>query len=73
MIDQASLTGEAATGRTNSFPDVRNTDKAAPRGGVGGRTDIVQALELGTRDRLVRFCEAVQLLSPVDAFIKPGE
>lgn len=42
-------------------------------GGVGGRTDIVQALELGDRDRLVKFCEAVQLLSPVNAYVRPGE
>lgn len=42
------------------------------RGGVGGRTDIVQALELGDRERLVRFCEAVQLFSPVNAYVRPG-
>ena len=42
-------------------------------GGVGGRTDIVQALQLGDRDRLVTFCEAVQLFSPVSAYIRPGE
>lgn len=43
------------------------------KGGVGGRTDIVQAVELGSRDRLIRFCETVQLLSPVDAHVRPGE
>lgn len=42
-------------------------------GGVGGRTDIVQAVELGDRDRLMKFCEAVQLLSPVNAYVRPGE
>lgn len=42
-------------------------------GGVGGRTDIVQALELGDRDRLIKFCEAVQLFSPVNAYVRPGE
>ena len=41
--------------------------------GVGGRTDIVQALQLGDRDRLVKFCEAVQLFSPVNAYVRPGE
>ncbi|CAB1111750.1 unnamed protein product [Ectocarpus sp. CCAP 1310/34] len=40
-------------------------------GGVGGRTDIVQALELGDRDRLIKFCEAVQLFSPVNAYVRP--
>lgn len=42
-------------------------------GGVGGRTDIVQALELGDRDRLIKFCEAVQLFSPVNAYVRPGK
>lgn len=42
-------------------------------GGVGGRTDIVQALELGDRDSLIKFCEAVQLFSPVNAYVRPGE
>lgn len=42
-------------------------------GGVGGRTDIVQALELGDRDKLIKFCEAVQLFSPVNAYVRPGE
>ncbi|CBJ48545.1 aluminium resistance family protein [Ectocarpus siliculosus] len=40
-------------------------------GGAGGRTDIVQALELGDRDRLIKFCEAVQLFSPVNAYVRP--
>ncbi|CAN0376374.1 unnamed protein product, partial [Discosporangium mesarthrocarpum] len=44
---------------------------AAAGGVLHGRTDIVQALELGTRERLVRFCETVQRNSPVDAFVRP--
>lgn len=40
---------------------------------MGGRTDIVQALQLGDRDRLVKFCEAVQLFSPVNSYVRPGE
>lgn len=53
--------------------DVSGEKGAGGRGGVGGRTDIVQALELGDRDRLVKFCEAVQLFSPVNAYVRPGE
>ncbi|KAK4771171.1 hypothetical protein SAY87_031703 [Trapa incisa] len=35
------------------------------------RHDIVQAVELGTRERLLAFCEAVQRSSPVSSFTKP--
>lgn len=52
---------------------VKGGGGSARGGGVGGRTDIVQALELGDRDRLVKFCEAVQLLSPVNAYVRPSE
>jgi cystathionine beta-lyase family protein involved in aluminum resistance len=32
---------------------------------------VVQMVQLGTRERLLRFCEAVQRLSPVGAHITP--
>ncbi|PIM98096.1 Methionine gamma-lyase [Handroanthus impetiginosus] len=35
------------------------------------RHDVVQAVELGTRERLLAFCEAVQKSSPVSSFTKP--
>ncbi|KAF7144521.1 hypothetical protein RHSIM_Rhsim04G0018400 [Rhododendron simsii] len=35
------------------------------------RHDIVQAVELGSRERLLAFCEAVQRSSPVGSFTKP--
>ncbi|KAL3647059.1 hypothetical protein CASFOL_008027 [Castilleja foliolosa] len=35
------------------------------------RHDIVQAVQLGSRERLLAFCEAVQRSSPVSSFIKP--
>uniref|UniRef100_A0A0E0KVR1 Aluminum resistance protein n=1 Tax=Oryza punctata TaxID=4537 RepID=A0A0E0KVR1_ORYPU len=35
------------------------------------RHDIVQAVELGNRERLVAFCEVVQQTCPVGSFIKP--
>lgn len=40
-----------------------------PRPGAH-RTDIIQAVRLGTRERLLAFCEAVQRKSPVGAYIK---
>ncbi|CAA0825194.1 Unknown protein [Striga hermonthica] len=35
------------------------------------RHDIVQAVQLGNRERLLAFCEAVQKNSPVSSFTKP--
>ncbi|XP_030458780.1 uncharacterized protein LOC115679314 isoform X1 [Syzygium oleosum] len=35
------------------------------------RHDVVQAVQLGTRERLLAFCEAVQRSSPVSSFTKP--
>ena len=32
---------------------------------------MIQAVQLGSRERLVRFCEAVQRHSPVDAHVRP--
>jgi cystathionine beta-lyase family protein involved in aluminum resistance len=35
------------------------------------RTDIIQAVQLGSRKKLISFCEAVQKRSPVGAHIRP--
>lgn len=35
------------------------------------RTDIVQAVQLGSREKLISFCESVQRKSPVGAYIRP--
>lgn len=35
------------------------------------RTDIIQALELGTPERLVAFCEGIQMASPIDSMALP--
>lgn len=35
------------------------------------RNDTVQAVQLGNRERLIAFCEAVQRSSPVSSFTKP--
>ena len=35
------------------------------------RTDIIQAVQLGERKKLVEFCEVVQKHSPVGAYIRP--
>ena len=35
------------------------------------RTDIIQAIQLGSRSKLLQFCESVQEWSPVGSYIKP--
>ncbi|MCR5209233.1 MAG: methionine gamma-lyase family protein [Lachnospiraceae bacterium] len=35
------------------------------------RYDIIQAITLGSEERICAFCEAIQAASPVDSFIKP--
>ncbi len=35
------------------------------------RTDIIQAIELRTREGLIAFCRGIQQASPVDAFVTP--
>ncbi len=35
------------------------------------RSDIIQALELDTAERLIRFCEGIQTASPVDSMAMP--
>jgi cystathionine beta-lyase family protein involved in aluminum resistance len=35
------------------------------------RTDIIQALRLGTKERLISFCQSIQAASPVDSHVRP--
>jgi cystathionine beta-lyase family protein involved in aluminum resistance len=35
------------------------------------RTDIIQALRLGTKERLITFCQSIQAASPVDSHVRP--
>lgn len=35
------------------------------------RTDIIQAIQLGSREKLVRFCQAIQRACPIDAYVTP--
>lgn len=35
------------------------------------RTDIIQAIEFGSSERVTAFCQALQAHSPVDSFVKP--
>ena len=36
-----------------------------------GRTDIIQAITLGSRERVIEFCKQVQEFSPVGAYLTP--
>lgn len=35
------------------------------------RTDLIQAVKLGSRDRMIAFCQGLQKGSPIDSFIVP--
>ncbi|WP_200760856.1 methionine gamma-lyase family protein [Effusibacillus dendaii] len=35
------------------------------------RTDIIQAIQFGSKERLIAFCEAIQAAAPVDSHVKP--
>ncbi|MBF2055219.1 MAG: methionine gamma-lyase family protein [Candidatus Sericytochromatia bacterium] len=35
------------------------------------RTDIIQAVQLGSRENLVGFCQAIQRACPIDAYVTP--
>lgn len=35
------------------------------------RSDIIQAIEMGTPERLISFCRGIQAASPVDSFVAP--
>lgn len=35
------------------------------------RTDIIQAIEMGSPEALLKFCEGIQSASPVDSFVTP--
>ncbi|MFC4766410.1 aminotransferase class I/II-fold pyridoxal phosphate-dependent enzyme [Effusibacillus consociatus] len=35
------------------------------------RTDIIQAVRLGSKERLIAFCQAIQSAAPVDSHVKP--
>ena len=35
------------------------------------RNDIIQAIELGSKEKLVAFCQGIQKYSPVDSFAAP--
>ncbi len=35
------------------------------------RSDIIQAVKIGSRDRLIRFCQGIQEGSPIDSYVRP--
>lgn len=39
--------------------------------GTETRHDIIQAVQLGTSERLIAFCEGIQAAAPVDSYVKP--
>ena len=37
----------------------------------GVRSDIIEAVKLGSREKVIAFCEGIQSASPVDSFVSP--
>lgn len=35
------------------------------------RTDIIQAIRFGSREKLIKFCQAIQKACPIDAYVTP--
>ena len=40
-------------------------------GGTESRHDIIQAVELGSAERVIAFCEGIQAAAPVDSYVTP--
>ena len=39
--------------------------------GRGYRSDIIEAVKLGSPEAVVAFCEGIQAAAPIDAYVKP--
>lgn len=39
--------------------------------GTESRHDIIQAIELGSAEKLIAFCEGIQAAAPVDSYVRP--
>ena len=39
--------------------------------GTESRHDIIQAVELGSAEKLIAFCEGIQAAAPVDSYVRP--
>lgn len=65
------MVGEALKGNylmASTFAELGypvNPPPAAPQ------RDVIQAIQLGTADKLVAFCRAIQQHSPIDAYVEP--
>lgn len=69
--DASQVVGEALKGATLVAYVMSKLGYACnpPAGTL--RTDIIQAVRLGSREKVLAFCEAVQRCSPVGAHIRP--
>ena len=36
------------------------------------RTDIIQAIQLGSEEKMIKFCRGIQKGSPIDSFVVPS-
>ncbi len=66
MVGEALMGGIYASHRAESLGIPTN-----PGPGDRNRNDIVVALQLGSAERVIKFCQSIQAWSPVDAAAKP--
>jgi cystathionine gamma-lyase len=66
-----TLKGCALLAETLGSPPLSLSCNPPPGLSLSERTDVIQAVALGSPRRLVRFCEEVQKLSPVSSYARP--
>lgn len=59
---------KSATLASQVFTDLGYTTTPEP---LENRTDIIQAIKLGDKDKLVSFCVTLQSLSPISSYVTP--
>lgn len=65
------VVGEALKGAIYAAHLFQELGYAVSPGPDDPRTDIIQAIRLGSPDKLLRFCGAIQASSPVGAYVRP--
>ncbi|KAJ3693666.1 hypothetical protein LUZ60_009146 [Juncus effusus] len=65
------MVGEAVKGGLLVAQVMGNRGYGVKPGVFDTRHDTVQAVQLGSREKLIAFCQAVQKSSPIGSFIKP--
>jgi len=66
-----NVVGEAIKGAVFAAAVFEHFGLDTHPGSQARRTDIIQAVRLGSRERLISFCQSIQSAAPVDSHVKP--